>query len=175
MAKCQNARFHIAKCQNASFQEAQCQFVNFEKSECQGADFRSAQCQGALLIKTYLQGAYFKDTKFQGAYTPKEEYIIFQQVDPTERIGKNTDIFSVYFAGELNDTAIASINTAIASIKESIELLLDSSKMKKIIEDNKGKPLSEEIPDGIITGILEDSEKIRQIIKKLKEIHSQYR
>ena len=77
-------------------------------AQCQGADFYKAQCQGAYT------GDYY--TKFKN------------------RIGKETELQTMQFAGELAKEVIEKI--------EAAKNYLDDEwyqKMQEIIEENKGK------------------------------------
>ena len=69
---------------------------NFYIAQCQAADFSEAQCQGANFDKTECKGAYAGDG-----------YIEFK-----DRIGKETELKTMKFAGELDEEAIEKIEEA---------------------------------------------------------------
>ena len=117
--------------------------------------FYDAQCQGADFYETQCQGAYAGD-----------DYIEFK-----DRIGKETELKTMQFAGELDEEAIENI--------EAAKNYLDDKwyqKMQEIIEENKGKEADEDtIPEGIKTGKLADNAENRAIAdanwKKLEKIN----
>ena len=129
-AKCQGANFTFARCQGAMFFAAQCQGANFSYAQCQGAGFNHAQCQGANFSDAQCQGAYFYETQCQGAYAG-DEYIEFK-----DRIGKETELKTMQFAGELDEEVIENIEAAKNHLDDTWY-----QKMQKIIEENKGKRL----------------------------------
>ena len=155
LAQCQGADFNHAQCQGADFNHAQCQGADFNHAQCQGAEFRSTQCQGACFSDAQCQGAYFFDAQCQGAYVGNG-YIEFKNL-----IGKKTELQTMQFAGELTKEVIEKI--------EAAKNYLDDEwyqKMQEIIEENKGKEAEYTIPEGIITGELEDNEENRAIAEK---------
>ena len=164
-AECQEANFNEAQCQGAIFNQAQCQGAGFYHAQCQGADFSVAQCQGADFSDAQFQGADFDETQCQGAYAG--DY-------PTEfknRIGKETELKNMRFAGEL-------AKEVVENIEEAKNYLDDKwyQKMQEIIETNKGKEADEDtIPEGIKTGKLADNAENRAIAdanwKKLEKIN----
>ena len=162
-AKCQGADFNEAQCQGAYFRFAQCQGAYFRFAQCQGADFRSAQCQGANFSEAQCQGAYFIHAKCQGAYTCDGYYIEFKDL-----IGKETELKTMQFAGELNKEAIKNIEVAKNYLSDRWY-----QKMQKIIKDNKGKKADYTIPKGIITDELADNTENRAIAEKLEKIKEQ--
>ena len=155
-AQCQRADFRSAQCQGAFFWSAQCQRADFRFAQCQGADFGSAQCQGAFFWSAQCQGADFRFAQCQGAHS-LDSFLSFR-----ERIGKDTDLTNVIFAGAINKDAIEGIKKAKQYLSEKWY-----EKMEKIIKDNKNKEISHALPPGIITGKLEDSEEIQKIIKEI--------
>ena len=155
-AQCQGAVFLNAQCQGAYFRSAQCQGANFYKAQCQGAGFNHAQFQGVNFSEAQCQGAYFYETQCKGAYAG-DEYIEFK-----DRIGKETELKTMKFAGELTKKAIENI--------EAAKNYLDAAwyqKMQKIIDENKGKKADEDtIPEGIKKGKLADNAENRAIAEK---------
>ena len=155
--QCQGVYFRKAQCQLASFYKAQCQGADFYNAECQGTDFCKAQCQGADFYGAQCQGASFRKTQCQGAYTDSIQTL-------SKRIGKDTELNNIVFSGEVSTKAIAAIESAKPYLNDYNEIL------EKIITDNKGKePTNKPLPEGIIIGVLEDSEEIQAIIDKLKQ------
>ena len=105
-AQCQGAYFRSAQCQGAYFRSAQCQGADFDEVQCQGANFSLAQCQGAYFRSAQCQGAYFYETQCQGAYAG-DDYTEFKNL-----IGKETELKTMQFAGELDEEAIENIESA---------------------------------------------------------------
>jgi uncharacterized protein YjbI with pentapeptide repeats len=117
-AQCQGATFMYAQCQGAIFSFAQCQGVNFYKTQlqrtnshqtqfqgvnffgakCQDSNFHKAQCQGVNFYGTQLQGVKFSETQFQGACAAP-----FIDFNLQERIGENTELDNITFAGEIDE------------------------------------------------------------------------
>ncbi len=154
-AQCQWAWFLEAQCQGAYFCDAQCQGAYFWNTQCQGVNFENAECQGANFFNTQCQGAGFLDTQCQGAYSTRENLIL------EKRIGENTELDNVIFAGALNHKIIQSIESARAYFSNHWY-----QRMQKIIKENEGEKTSHKLPKGIITGKLEDSEEMQAIIAK---------
>ena len=153
-AQCQGADFLNAECQGADFNEVQCQGAKFTLAQCQGAYFRSAQCQGACFNRAQCQGAMFYETECKGAYAG-DEYIEFKN-----RIGKETELKTMQFAGELVPRAIKKIEAAKNYLNAEWY-----QKMQEIIDENKGKK-ADTIPEGIKTGKLADNAENRAIAEK---------
>ena len=156
-AKCQGVNFGHAKCQGADFSGAKCQGAYFNNADCQGVNFGHAKCQGANFHHAKCQGAHFKNTECQGAYTYAEDITI----SLVERIAKDTALDNVVFAGALDDSVIKSIESAKDYLGDKWY-----QEMQKIIKENADKVISNTLPEGIITGVLEDSAEIRAIIAK---------
>ena len=156
-AECQGVNFSDAKCQGVNFGHAKCQGANFEYAECQEANFQYAECQGANFSYAQCQGAHFKNTECQGAYTYAEDITI----PLVERIAKDTALDNVVFAGVLDEAAIESIESAKDYLGDKWY-----QEMQKIIKENAGKAISNTLPEGIITGVLEDSAQMQAIIAK---------
>ena len=164
-AKCQGANFSLAQCQGADFDEAQfqganffhaqCQGAYFIRAQCQGAYFRSAQCQGAGFSFAQCQGAYFYETQCQGAYAG-DDYTDFKNL-----IGKETELKTMQFVGELTKEAIENIEAAKNHLDDTWY-----QKMQDIIEENKGKVADYTIPEGIKTDELADNAENRAIAEK---------
>ena len=165
-AQCQGADFVYAQCQGAYFDGAQCQGVNFTEAQCQGTDFTHAHCQGADFTLAKIQGARFHDTQFQGVYAIELESALLIQLK--DRIEKDTELETLQFEGPLDKKTIASIE----KVKQDISAEW-YEKMKSIIKKHENKEPSYTIPEGIITGILEDSKKLQDIIKELEAIEKQ--
>ena len=154
-AQCQGANFGAAECQGAGFFMTQCQGAKFTLAQCQGVDFIHAQCQGAHFIHAQCQGAHFIHAQCQGAYAGNY---------PTEfkdRIGKETELKTMQFAGELTKEVIENIEAAKNYLSDAWY-----QKMQKIIEENKGKTAEYTIPEGIKKGKLADNAENRAIAKE---------
>ncbi|VVH56486.1 hypothetical protein BAZOLSSOX_1533 [uncultured Gammaproteobacteria bacterium] len=144
-AQCQGASFYASKCQEADFWDAHCQGANFEEAQCQGADFWETQCQGADFSKTQLQGACTIDAR---------------HISLENRIGKNTEL-NITFKGRIDENTIKIIENSKSYLSD-----FWYQNMQKIIRDNEGLNPNYHVPNGCITGILEDSEEIQAIINK---------
>ena len=117
--------FNHAQFQGADFSAAQCQGAHFYLAQCQGVDFSDAQCQGAYFFNVQCQGAYAGD-----------EYIEFK-----DRIGKETELKTMQFVGELTKEAIENIEAAKNHLDDAWY-----QKMQKIIDENI-KRLIDTIPE----------------------------
>ena len=115
-----------------------------------------------ILVHAQCQGAhFFNETQCQGAYAG-DDYTEFKDL-----IGKETELKTMQFVGELTKEAIENI--------EAAKNYLDDAwyqKMQKIIEENKGKKMLIPIPEGIITGKLADNAENRAIAEKLGRIRT---
>ena len=164
-AQCQEADFNEARCQGADFILAQCQGADFLNAQCQGAYFPNAQCQGAKFIRAQFQGAYFSDAQCQGANFDKTEckgaYAGDGYIEFKDRIGKETELKTMKFAGELDEEAIEKIEEAKNHLDDRWY-----QKMQEIIEKNKGKKDDYTIPEGIKKGKLADNAENRAIAKE---------
>ena len=81
------------------------------------------------------------------------------------RIGKDTKLGNLFFAGDLDGISIQDINRIEPYIEKYFHY-----RLQRVIEENKGAPPSSTIPKGVETGVLEDSEELQQIIRKLEWI-----
>jgi hypothetical protein len=149
------ANFERAQCQGASFYASKCQEADFWDAHCQGADFEEAQCQGADFWETQCQGADFSKTQLQGACTIDARHISLEN-----RIGKNTEL-NITFKGRIDENTIKIIENSKSYLSD-----FWYQNMQKIIRDNEGLNPNYHVPNGCITGILEDSEEIQAIINK---------
>ena len=154
-AQFQGAKFIRAQFQRAIFNHAQFQGADFSAAQCQGAHFYLAQCQGAYFSAAQCQGAKFYKTQCQGAYAG-DYYTKFKN-----RIGKETELETLQFAGELDEEVIEKIEEAKNYL--SAEWY---QKMQEIIKDNKGKKADYTIPEGIITDELADNTENRAIAEE---------
>ncbi len=139
----------------ANFERAQCQGASFYASKCQEADFWDAHCQGANFEEAQCQGAYFSKTQLQGACTIDARHISLEN-----RIGKNTEL-NITFKGRIDENTIKIIENSKSYLSD-----FWYQNMQKIIRDNEGLNPNYHVPNGCITGILEDSEEIQAIINK---------
>ena len=149
------ANFERAQCQGVSFERAQCQGASFYASKCQEADFWDAHCQGANFEEAQCQGADFSKTQLQGACTIDARHISLEN-----RIGKNTEL-NITFKGRIDENTIKIIENSKSYLSD-----FWYQNMQKIIRDNEGLNPNYHVPNGCITGILEDSEEIQAIINK---------
>ena len=103
----------------------------------------------------HCQGANFDKTLCQGAYTGYG-YIEFKDL-----IGKETELKTMQFVGELTKEAIENIEAAKNHLDDTWY-----QKMQEIIEENKGKVADYTIPEGIKTDELADNAENRAIAEK---------
>ena len=176
VAQCQGAYFYKAYCQGAGFSEAQCQGANFREARCQGTNFRGVQCQGAIFVLTkcqgidftiaQFQGVQFHHTEFQGAYTEVDDNATPASDRLKKRIEEETELKEeVQFEGPLDELVIKPI--------EKVKQYLSADwykEMEAIIKEHANKEVSYAMPEGIITGVLEDSDELQAIIKELEAI-----
>ena len=139
----------------ANFERAQCQGASFYASKCQEADFWDAHCQGANFEEAQCRGADFSKTQLQGACTIDARHISLEN-----RIGKNTEL-NITFKGRIDENTIKIIENSKSYLSD-----FWYQNMQKIIRDNEGLNPNYHVPNGCITGILEDSEEIQAIINK---------
>lgn len=181
-AQCQKAQFLNAQCQKTSFISAECygmqcmdsqfQMANFEYALCQGgnfmrsnfqrANFINANFQGANFARTGCQGANFGGAKFQGSCALSERY----KFQLSQRINMNTDLKTMIIAGQITKETI----NAIESAKEYMEDW-EYKKIWDVITQNEGHSDTcavDAIPPNMMTGVLEDTPEIRQIIKEIE-------
>ena len=108
-----------------------------------------------IVLRHSAQGANFNKTQCQGAYTG-DDYIEFKN-----RIGKETELKTMQFVGELTKEAIENIEAAKNHLNAEWY-----QKMQKIIDENKGKMRDDTIPKEIITGKLADNAENRAIAEE---------
>ena len=145
----------VAEFPKADFSHAYLMGANFERAQCQGVSFEEAQCQGANFWETQCQGANFSKTQLQGACTIDARHISLEN-----RIGKNTEL-NITFKGRIDENTIKIIENSKSYLSD-----FWYQNMQKIIRDNEGLNPNYHVPNGCITGILEDSEEIQAIINK---------
>ena len=147
--------------------EARCVGVSFMGTHCEGANFVNANC-GATDFSPFCQGADFQDANFRGSYDIGA--FSFSGVKRIrERIGENTELRDVIIAGELEEVSIQAINRAKPYIGEYAY-----NRLQEIIEKNKGVPVGYTVTEGMMMGVLEDSEELQKIIEKLVEIEKKW-
>lgn len=180
---CQKASFNFTQCQASDFTLAKCQGSNFVNSKFQGAIFWGTDCKGAIFMganfqgssisKANFQGADFFSVKFQGAYFEKNDFQGAYALEVCNynlkgRINKDTELQDVLFVGNFTEQ----------DIKEAKEMKdFDHSlytKLTNILQRNKNKEFSNrledgKLPEGIITGVLEDSKEIQKTIKDINK------
>ena len=181
-AECQRGIFDGTNCQGANFAGSHCQGASFDGSHCQGATFWDARCQGASFMNTFCQGAFFVETlcqgarftdaqcqgadfyggQFQGSYAFSERH----RAVLSDRINCGAELDTMLVSGPFSDEAIATIEGVDASMPSEWR-----ERMRGIREASKGAPVmyaKEGLPDGIKTGMLEDTPEIRQIIREIE-------
>ena len=157
------ADLSYAQLQGAILLSTQLQGAILKWVELQGAILEYAQLQGAILLSTQLQGAILRKTQLQGAHSGMNNYFL------KNLIGKNTDLTEAIFQGEISEKIVK-------QIEKSKEYFIEYqyNVLKEIIDKNKGKKPSneptKEQKKGMVTGRLENSGEIPNIIEALKEI-----
>ena len=168
---CEGADFEESHCEGADFKYAHCVGASFEYAHCERADFERTHCMGANFSGVYCQDADFQDGDFRGSYALKDNTDYSSAAERIKgRVGKETELENVNFAGELNKESIEDIDEAKPNIEKDIY-----NYPQEIIEKNKGVPLNYTILGGMKTGVLEDSPELQQTIQKLEEIEKRKR
>ena len=151
----QGANLREAQLQGADLEDVQLQGAHLRGAQLQGADLDNAQLQGADLNNAQLQGADLNNAQLQGVIAPEERkfFIMTSVRGLEERINKykkeNSDLKEVIFSGGIDDEKAQKIINSLQSLyKESWIRKWRYEKMKKIIEQHKGKKKNYEvIPD----------------------------
>ena len=145
-AQLQGADLHAVRLQGADLHEAQLQGANLHVAELQGADLHEAQLQGANLHATHLQGATCQGS----SHVSLEERI-------RERIGQESDLSGVTFAGGLSRENVDSI---VKDLPDE-----EVKELREKLEPHVGKPASNELPEdsGAIVGAYTTEEAERWI------------
>ena len=162
-ARLQGAYLWNARLQGAYLRDAQLQGAYLRDARLQGAYLRDARLQGAYLWNARLQGAYLMGAWLQGATSkcrsgkPFEERI-------RDRIGKESDLSEVTFAGGLNQEDIDS------SVKDLPDKL--AQQLREPLTPHLGKPPSNEPPAEAETGAY-TAEEAEQWIAEYKQAMSE--
>ena len=146
VAELQGADLHAVRLQGADLHEAQLQGANLHVAELQGADLHEAQLQGANLHATHLQGATCQGS----SHVSLEERI-------RERIGQESDLSGVTFAGGLSRENVDSI---VKDLPDE-----EVKELREKLEPHVGKPASNELLEdsGAIVGAYTAEEAERWI------------
>lgn len=117
-ARLQHAKLSEAQLQGANLCEAQLPEAALFQARLQGADLGSAHLQGADLSGTQLQGATLSDAKFHEVYlygaqlqgvTSQFDSLPSFEARIRDRIGKESDLGGITFAGELTEGCLDSL------------------------------------------------------------------
>ena len=149
---CQKANLFGAHYQGANFTDAYLQLANFNDAHLQGAIFSEAGCQGAGFSEARCQGASFEGANFEGACA--------HGFSLSDRIGEETSLEEMVVSGEIDDEALAAIETAKEFLPRSW-----CEHMQHIAEEHKGRPIAYGCPVGIVVGVLEDTPETRRAIE----------
>ena len=167
-AQLQEAYLYDAQLQGAILSGTQLQGAYLWHAQLQGAYLSFAQLQGAKLIDAQLQGAKLIDTQLQGAFTEDTDSSGGFKQRIERRIGKNTELRDVIFAGGITKKYIKDLEKYLSPMVEKKFLkqkwLDDLIKaLAPHIEKERDRILPEN--SGATTGIL--TNKIaEEIIKK---------
>ena len=161
-AHLQGASLAWAHLQEASLAGAHLQEASLLLAQLQEADLRRAQLQEAYLVGAHLQEAYLLLAQLQGASLAGAQLQgagSIWKADGTfeerirESIGKATDKSGVYFEGGLSSERVDDIVEGLPDERAKV--------LREKLEPHIGKPLSDQLPNGAITGTYskEEAEK----------------
>ena len=156
-------RAHLgdAQLQGAHLGDAQLQGAHLGDAQLQGAHLGDAQLQGAYLFDTQLQGAHLGDAQLQGAHLrgarlqgATSRYLVgsFER-RIRDRIGKESDLSGVTFAGGLSQE---DIDSRVKGLPDEV-----AQQLRETLKPHLGKPSSNEPPAEAVTGAYtaEDAER----------------
>ena len=136
----------------AVLEYAQLQGAHLGYARLQGAALRDAQLQGAALKDARLQGAALKDARLQGATS---EYLFVGSFERRirDRVGKESDLSGVIFAGGLSKE---DVNSFVKGLPDEV-----AQELRETLTPHLGKPSSHEPPAEAVTGAYtaEDAER----------------
>ena len=163
---CERARFEEAYCKWTGFQAAHCEGANFLSANCESIDFEDAHCEGAIFYGAYCEGAIFYSAHCEGADFELAhcEKADFQNAsfEATNFLHVNAEDANFQDANFKGSFASSDISEYYSSGAERIK--------GQIGKDTRLESMSSEDDEGMITGVLEDSDKLQRIIQKLKEL-----
>ena len=144
-AQLQGADLSQAQLQEANLREAQLQRTHLSKTRLQGANLEYVQLQGANLKETQLQGAGLYKAQLQGV-SNQEKYPPGFESNIRNRVGKNSDLTGIIFAGGLQEKNLDTLCKGLSVEK--------AEALRKKLEPHVGQPASHELPEnsGAVTG-----------------------
>ena len=163
----EGGNFRNTHFEGATFEDTHFEGAYFRNTHFEGAIFQNVCCKGACFQGAYYQGANFQNMDLQGSYTLgyTHTFKAFVAIRIKKRIGKDTKLENLVFAGEISEEVIKAIDEARPYIKEPIY-----NRLQDIIKKNEGVSHDCTIPEGVNTGVLENSKELRQTIQKLKKL-----
>ena len=161
-AQLQGAVLVGAQLQGAALWDAQLQGAHLVTTRLQGAVLGYAQLQGAVLVGAQLQGAALRDAQLQGAALKDarlqgatSEYLSGKPFEERirDRVGKESDLSGVIFAGGLSKE---DVNSFVKGLPDEV-----AQELREPLTPHLGKPPSHEPPAEAITGAYtaEDAER----------------
>ena len=139
-AQLQGADLRRARLQEADLRDAQLQGAYLRGAQLQGAYLRRAQLQGADLRRAQLQGADLRRAQLQGTSSSNLKYFneSFEAVI-NKRIGQESDLDGVIFAGGLTQEAVDSMCNGLSDEA--------ANELREKLEAHIEEPQSHELPE----------------------------
>ena len=129
-AQLHRARLEGARLQGADLIRAQLHRADLRRAQLQGADLRRAQLQGADLRRAQLQGTSSSNLKY---FNESFEAVI------NKRIGQESDLDGVIFAGGLTQEAVDSMCNGLSDEA--------ANELREKLEAHIEEPQSHELPE----------------------------
>ena len=160
-AQLQGAFLTRTQLQGANLDEAQLQGAGLVLTQLQGANLHEACLQGANLREAQLQGANLAGTQLQGATCQRRSHVVLKE-HIRERIGEESDLSEVTFAGGLSREDVDSIVKDLPDKK--------AKELREELEPHVDKPASHEPSEnsGAIVGSYTEEEAERWIAEYAK-------
>ena len=153
-AQLQGAHLAGTRLQGADLVSTRLQGADLGYAQLQGADLGRAQLQGADLGDAWLQGADLAGTQLQGATSEALSWEPFEG-RIRDRIGKESDLSRVTFAGGLNQEDIDSLVKGLSGKR--------AQQLRETLKPHLGEPPSHEPPSEAKTGAYTAEEAERWI------------
>ena len=176
-AHLQEANLRSADIQEADIEGAHLQGADLFGTRLQGANLRSADMQGINLGRAHLQGAYLFRTRMQGANLLEAHlqgceskfWYFWESFEACirSRIGKETDLSGVIFAGGLTKEDVDSLVEGLSHEK--------ANELRERLAPHINQPISNELPEnsGAITKPPYTKEEAEQWITEHEEALSE--
>ena len=167
-AQLQNADLYKAQLQNADLYKAQLQGADLRYAQLQGANLGLARMQGANLRYAQLQGANLKEAQLQNAdlykvqlkgVSNQEKYPSGFESNIRKRIGKDSDLTGIFFAGGLQEEDLDTLCEGLSAEK--------AQELREKLRPHVGLEASNELPpnSGVETGVYTQEEAEQWIVK----------